>query len=73
MPKNPTIARIFRHVRLSENIGSGFDKMIKGWMSHYKTKPEISGDFDYYKIAFRFDKEGRELEKGGQKGWSETY
>lgn len=67
MPRNPTIARIFRHVRLSENIGSGFDKMIKGWMSHYKTKPEISGDFDYYKIAFRFDKEGRELEKGGQK------
>ncbi len=29
--------------------------MIKGWIAHYKTKPEISGDFDYYKIIFRFD------------------
>lgn len=60
MPRNPTVARIFRHIRLSENIGSGFDKMIKGWTAHYKAKPEISGDFDYYKIVFNFDGKGVE-------------
>lgn len=58
MPRNPTVARIFRHIRLSENIGSGFDKMINGWTAHYRAKPEISGDFDYYKIVFNFDGKG---------------
>ena len=52
MPRNPIIARIFRHIRLSENIGSGFDKMFKGWASYYKKKPEVSGDFDYCKVVF---------------------
>lgn len=55
MPRNPTIAKIFRIVNLSENIGSGFDKMLNGWKAHYKNIPEITGDFDYYKIVFRFD------------------
>ena len=52
MPRNRTVARIFRHIGLSENIGSGFDKMFKGWASYYKHKPKVSGDFDYYKIVF---------------------
>lgn len=73
MPRNPTVARIFRHIRLSENIGSGFDKMIKGWTAHYKAKPEISGDFDYYKIVFRFNEESKKLKSGGQKRWPENY
>jgi ATP-dependent DNA helicase RecG len=56
MPRNPIIARIFRVIKLSENIGSGFEKMITGWNEYYGNKPVISGDFDYYKIAFYFDK-----------------
>ncbi len=55
MPRNPVVARIFRIIKLAENIGSGFDKMIKGWRAHYKKTPEISGDFDYYKIVFPFN------------------
>ncbi len=55
MPRNPTVARIFRHIRLSENIGSGFDKMFKGWTAYYKKKPLVTGDFDYYKIVFPLD------------------
>ena len=39
-------------VKLSENIGSGFHKMINGWDSHYHLKPLIEGDFDFYKITF---------------------
>ncbi|MBI2447220.1 MAG: putative DNA binding domain-containing protein [Candidatus Omnitrophica bacterium] len=52
MPRNNTIARIFRTIKLSENIGSGFHKMFHGWTSYYKRKPKVDGDFDYYKIMF---------------------
>lgn len=54
LPRNPTIARSFRILQLAESIGSGFYKMINGWKSYYKSKPEITGDFDYYKIVFKF-------------------
>ena len=52
LPRNPIIAKIFRFVKLAENIGSGFHKMINGWDSHYRLKPLIDGDFDFYKITF---------------------
>jgi len=52
LPRNPVIAKIFRLVKFSENIGSGFHKMINGWNSHYGLKPIIDGDFDFYKITF---------------------
>jgi ATP-dependent DNA helicase RecG len=52
LPRNPIIAKIFRFVKLAENIGSGFHKMINGWDSHYHLKPLIDGDFDFYKITF---------------------
>ncbi|MDD5686362.1 MAG: hypothetical protein PHE88_00820 [Elusimicrobia bacterium] len=40
--------------RTIKNIGSGFDKMINDWKYFYKIEPGITGDFDYYKIVFRF-------------------
>ena len=43
---------MFRFIRFSENIGSGFHKMINGWNSKYNLKPIIESDFDYYKITF---------------------
>ena len=52
LPRNPIIAKIFRFIKLSENIGSGFHKMINGWKSQYNKKPIIESDFDYYKITF---------------------
>ena len=52
LPRNPTIAKIFRFIRLAENIGSGFHKMIDGWKSQYGSEPMIEGDFDHYKITF---------------------
>ena len=52
LPRNPIIAKIFRFVKLAENIGSGFHKMINGWDQSYGLKPIIEGDFDYYKITF---------------------
>ncbi len=52
MPRNNTIASIFRTVKLSENIGSGFHKMFSGWTSYYAKKPVVESDFDHYKITF---------------------
>ena len=51
-PKNPIIARIFRCIKLSENAGSGFEKMFVGWTSCYKQNPIVHNELDYYKITF---------------------
>jgi ATP-dependent DNA helicase RecG len=63
MPRNNVIARIFRTIKLSENIGSGFYKMFSGWMSYYAKKPVVEGDFDYYKIIFYLE---RKMLEGGE-------
>ena len=52
LPRNPILAKAFRFLRFSENIGSGFHKMINGWNKKYHLKPIIDGDFDYYSITF---------------------
>jgi ATP-dependent DNA helicase RecG len=65
MPRNNVIARIFRTIRLSENMGSGFYKMFHGWNAYYAKKPVVEGDFDYYKIMFYLEKKPEAL-KGGQ-------
>lgn len=72
MPRNNTIARIFRTIKLSENIGSGFHKMFKGWASYYKRKPKVEGDFDYYKITFYLDKKGGKQHRAAKKVDSKT-
>ncbi len=69
LPRNPTIAKIFRLTNLAENIGSGFHKMINGWKSYYKNKPEIASGFDYYKIMFLFGKKSKR--EGVSEGVSE--
>lgn len=70
MPRNHTIARIFRTIRLSENIGSGFHKMFSGWTAYYIKKPIVEGDFDYYKISFYLDKkpQGEGVSEGVSEG-----
>jgi len=52
MPRNPIVTRIFRVIKLAENAGSGFDKMINGWKAYYEDVPVVSGGVDYYKITF---------------------
>ena len=53
-PRNKTVARLFRFLKLSENIGSGFYKMFNGWEQYYNSKPVIEYDFDHYSIKFYF-------------------
>ena len=76
MPRNSIVTRIFRVIKLSENAGSGFDKMFNGWTAYYEDEPVVSGDVDFYKITFPLVKVGEKGEeevvrKGGQKRWSE--
>ncbi|PKP58090.1 MAG: hypothetical protein CVT89_03430, partial [Candidatus Altiarchaeales archaeon HGW-Altiarchaeales-2] len=59
---------MFRVIDLAENAGYGFDKMIKGWLSHYTVKPVVSGDIDNYRIEFFFDAKDtiKDIEKGDE-------
>ncbi len=59
-PRNPTVAKIFRFIHLSETIGNGFHKMIDGWKSYYHVEPIIEGSFDYYKITFPIPQKTRD-------------
>ncbi len=65
LPRNPIITRIFRVIDLAENAGYGFDKMFKGWKSHYSKAPVVSTGLDYYSIEFFYNSEGsaRDTEK----------
>jgi ATP-dependent DNA helicase RecG len=57
IPRNPIIAKLFRVVKLSENAGYGFEKMITGWNSYAKNAPEFSKDIDSTTAVFNFPEE----------------
>jgi len=61
MPRNPIVTRIFRVIKLAENAGSDFDKMINGWKAYYEDVPVVSGGVDYYKITFPLVKTGEKV------------
>lgn len=64
LPRNPTLARIFRIIDLAENAGYGFDKMFNGWKAHYSKDPVVSTGVDYYRIEFFFDAQLKSAETG---------
>lgn len=55
IPRNPILAKIFRAVRLAENAGFGFDKMINGWKSYYNSEPDFETDTTSTIVTLRFD------------------
>jgi ATP-dependent DNA helicase RecG len=54
IPRNPILASAFRAVRLAENAGFGFDKMIAGWETYNKSKPIIYSDLTSTIMTFGF-------------------
>lgn len=54
LPRNPIIAKLFRVVKLAENAGYGFDKMIGGWRQYTKNAPEFLKDIDSTTAIFEF-------------------
>ena len=58
MPRNPVIARTFRIIKLAENVGSGFYKMMNGWKGFTGNVPDTLEDIDSFRITFRFSRTG---------------
>lgn len=56
IPRNPIIAKLFRLVKLAENAGFGFDKMIYGWKSYSLKVPVFQNEADYSIVTFFEDK-----------------
>ena len=56
LPRNPIIAKFFRVVKLAENAGYGFDKMINSWKEYTGSEPEFDQGQDYTKATFYFKK-----------------
>ncbi|WP_386686435.1 ATP-binding protein [Lonepinella sp. MS14437] len=51
LPRNPVIAKLFRHVKLAENAGFGFDKMLT-WERVTKTKLVFENSIAFSKVTF---------------------
>ena len=63
MPRNPILAKIFRAVKLAENAGFGFDKMIEGWKKFKGIEPVFSTDFVSTTTCFSLDKPRKDVGK----------
>jgi len=50
--RNPVLAKFFRVVRLAENAGYGFDKMISGWKAYTGKPPLFDEGQDFTKVTF---------------------
>jgi len=66
LPRNPIIAKFFRIVKLAENAGYGFDKMINGWKEYTGSEPEFDQGQDYTKATFYFKKKEGVRDKFGK-------
>ena len=62
-------------VKLAENAGFGFDKMINGWKAYTSFMPEFDQGQDYTKVTFYFKKREemmvseKALEYGSEGKW----
>ncbi|MBK7175059.1 MAG: hypothetical protein IPH84_17985 [Bacteroidales bacterium] len=52
LPRNPILAKLFRSVRLAENAGTGFTKMIRGWKIYKDQSPVFHQEIDYTVVTF---------------------
>lgn len=71
MPRNGIVAKLFRVIKLAENGGYGFDKMINGWKEFYDQEPEFITDFDRITVVMPFDETpdvGGAIENSGTDG-----
>ena len=52
IPRNPVLTKLFRSVKLADNAGYGFDKMLK-WEVATKTKVVFDNSIDVALVTFR--------------------
>ena len=70
IPRNRTIAKLFRLVKLAENAGFGFDRMNAGWSSYSKVLPKYTTERDF--VIVKFFLEPETVEKTVEKTVGET-
>lgn len=75
IPRNPILAKLFRMVKLAENVGYGFDKIEKNWKIYNNTQPEYEIDFDSVIVKMDIDKlvgvHERNIDEGLNEGLNE--
>lgn len=57
IPRNKTLAKLFRLVKLAENAGFGFDRMNTGWSSYSKVLLEYTTERDFVIVKFFLEPE----------------
>ena len=62
LPRNQIIAKLFRLVKLAENAGFGFDKIISGWKTFGKGSVEFEPGTDYTIVKFYLTSQTAEKE-----------
>jgi len=62
MPRNPILAKLFRAVKLAENAGYGFDKMIDGWKTYTDIPIDFKTDMDTSLTTFYLEKKEAQVE-----------
>lgn len=67
MPRNPILAKLFRAVKLAENAGYGFDKMIDGWKSYTSVPIEFQTDLDTSLTTFHLE------QKATEQAWAQVH
>jgi ATP-dependent DNA helicase RecG len=70
LPRNPIIAKLFRMVKLAENIGFGFDKIDENWKAYNSTMPGYQIEFDSVVVDFKMEAQesvGETVEKTVEK------
>ncbi len=50
--RNPILTKLFRMVKLAENIGSGLEKIESNWLAYNKSTPTYQLDFDATIVKF---------------------
>ncbi|WP_066161410.1 RNA-binding domain-containing protein [Aliarcobacter skirrowii] len=62
IPRNPILAKLFRVVKLAENAGYGFDKMIDGWKTYTDIPIDFKTDMDTSLTTFYLEKKEAQVE-----------
>jgi len=65
LPRNPVIAKLFRNVKLAENVGYGFNKMLK-WEKETYTRIHFENSIDFSFVTFNLPKITDDEQNAGQ-------
>ncbi len=72
LPRSPIITKLFRMVKLAENVGFALDKIESNWELYNQTTPEILREFDSTVMKLAIKDTDRDTDTWGEK-WRERW